>query len=321
MRKRVIALLFIMLICTQLCGFSLSNKKVIIDTEKKPVYEYITADTFLNSIDISEDTAKKKYDDHYLLISGMFESHNASKKSFTIMSRDFRSITCEYDKSFKETLNNYIYKDSIAVYGKCDVSFGKFKINEVKKVIAYQNAKSSEQYYTLDGTFLDKSTASERTLNNNRIKYYIPSSWKSVEKSIREEERGSIEGYQYVLNRLSDSNRSDAESLFVCYFDKKLLKVPDEIKKTEDIEKMIVNNIEGKVDGFPSKEADTYYGSEYQYYLGKYTDLMDVGKGYHTEYVFQKDGNNGIIMYLYLYREPTHISDIMLITRLLEINK
>ena len=304
-----------------MCGAIFSKPKVKIDTEKNPVYEFVTAERFLKAIAVSKDTAEKNYDDKFILISGLFESHDASKKCFTIMNSERKSVTCEYDKTFKGNIDEFIYKDSIAVYGKCNVSFGKFTITDVKKIIRAHDARSSEQYYTIDGTNLDKASATERTLSDGKIKYYIPSTWKSIEKNIYEEELGTIEGYQYVLNRLPDGNKSEPESLFVCYFDKNLLKDAADIKSTEDVEKMMIKNIEGNVGSFPSVSTTTYYDADYKYYLGKYTDIMDIGKGYHTEYVFQKHGNSGIIMYLYLYREPKHISDVMLITRLLDIEK
>lgn len=317
MRKRIVVLLFVM--CSLLCGFALFESKVAIDTEKNPVYAHVTADQFLKSIEISKDTAEKKYDGQYLMISGRFGNHDADQKVFTVMNQDARSVVCEYDKTFSGSFGQFQNQEQIAVYGKCKVLFGKFSITDVKKVTAAPNFKSAEQYFMLDGKTLDKSTATERTLNQGKVKFYIPSAWKSVEKNIQDEQLGSIEGYQYVLNRLSDGKKADAESLFVCYFDKKMLKNPDDIKKTKDVEKQIVMNIEGKVDRFPSRSDTASYGAEYNYYVGKYTDAMDVGKGYHTEYVFQEDGDQGIILYLYLYREAVHISDIMLITRLLEI--
>ena len=320
MRKRLAALLLTAMLCSLLCGFALFEPKVVIDTEKNPVYAHVTADLFLKSIEISKDAAEGKYDKQYLLLSGSFGKHNAEDKEFTILNQDGKAVICEYGKSFKGNFANFQAKDRVAVYGKCSVLFGKFTITDVKKIITAPNVKSAEQYFTLDGNTLDRSTATERTLHDGTVKFYIPSAWKSVEKNIQDEKLGSIEGYQYVLNRLSDGRKEEPESLFVCYFDKELLKNPDDIKKTKDVEKQIAMNIEGKVDRFPSRSESTSYGAEYNYYLGKFTDAMDVGKGYHTEYVFQEDGSRGIILYLYLYRDAVHISDVMLLTRLLEVH-
>ena len=50
---------------------------------------------------------------------------------------------------------------------------------------------------------------------------------------------------------------------------------------------------------FPSANITTYYGARYQYYSGKYQ--RGAGQAYRTEYVFLPDGENGILMFLYLY--------------------
>jgi hypothetical protein len=119
---------------------------------------------------------------------------------------------------------------------------------------------------------------------------------------------------------LKESGDPEPELLFICYFDKKLLKEQGDVAhKARDTEKAIVKNIEGKVTGFfPSKTAYTYYGSTYKYYLGKYSDPAQLGRGYHTEYVFQEDGDRGIIVLLYVYREEKHLSDVMFAARFIE---
>ena len=109
--------------------------------------------------------------------------------------------------------------------------------------------------------------------------------------------------------------------LFICYFDNKTqlsdyLNDSDEI---ELIEKAIVENILGSVGTFPSKEVKTYYGSKYTYYIGSFKSAFDTGSGYHTEFIFQEDGEDGIVVMLYVYKETTHISDVLFVSRFLEI--
>jgi len=93
-----------------------------------------------------------------------------------------------------------------------------------------------------------------------------------------------------------------------------------DIDRLDDVEKLMIQNIENKnsISGFPLKKVKTYYNANYQYYRGNFK--TELGTGYRTEYIFQKAGETGILMYLYLYKEEKNISDIMLITRLLEIN-
>ncbi|MDO5150727.1 MAG: hypothetical protein Q4D76_15260, partial [Oscillospiraceae bacterium] len=229
-------------------------------------------------------------------------------------------IVCSYDKKTALDLSVFKTNERIAVYGKCEYSFKKYKIENVDKVIKPYSVKSSEQYYTLDGTTLDKTTSIRKSLNNNRIHYYIPNNWKNIEYNIIEKDLGNIEGYQYALNQIPESKDSEPESLFVCYFDSNKLKDPNDMKKKENVEKAIIENIEGSVGTFPKEKVKTYYGPTYKYYTGKFTDIYSGSKGYHVEYIFQEVEDRGIVMYVYFYREKRHLSDVMLVTRLLEVD-
>lgn len=316
-RKCKLLLVLIALIMTvQLCGFSFVQPNIAIDTDKYPVYTYVTADDLIN--ELNRDKSLSKYKDKYIVLSGMFE--NRSKDGINVINSESVTIPCSYKKDAGISSDGFSFKDKIAVWGKCTVTFGKLKLTEVKKIVKDPAVRSSETYYTLNGSFLEKSRALERTLNGGTVKYYIPSGWKAVERNIKGQDLGKIDGYQYVLNNLPGNNSGVPESLFVCYFDKSLLLNSSDMTRTNQVEKAIIKNIEGSVGTFPIYKKTTYYGAKYQYYHGVYNDpLMEK---YSTEYVFQADGDRGIVMYLYLYRETeaNHLSDVMLITRLLEIN-
>lgn len=311
-KYRVLFALLILVLSVQLCGFSF-GASIAIDTKKNPIYSYVTADKL--TAEFSKDNKLTKYKNQYIVLSGLFESSN--NKSFTITNSNYESIACKYKKNSGVDISGFDFKENVAVWGKCTVSFGKIKITDVRKVTKAPAVRSAETFFTLDGTFLDKSDSLERTLNGGRIKYYIPSSWETIEKNIVENEIGEIDGYQYVLNKIPGCENEVPESLFVCYFNKDRLAHHDDIKKTNKVEKAIIENIEGSVGIFPTTIQTTYYNAKYQHYCGIYTDQID---NYSTEYVFQTDGDRGIIMYLYLYRESDakHLSDVMLITRLLE---
>lgn len=316
---RIIAVMIILIISIQLCGFATIKPDIAIDTEKHHVYKHITAEDLLSELSADKKNAQNKYKNQYILLSGLFESADSNGNSFSIINSKYESINCVFEKKLNIDTSDYSFMDKVAVYGKCTFSFGKIKFTDVKKIMTAPVVRSTEVFYTLDETSFEKSTSLERTLNEGKVKYYIPSKWKDIEVNISEQGIGSIEGYQYVLNNTPGSSDAVPESFFICYFDKKLLKESADIKNTDSVEKAIIENIDGSVGKFPSYKVNTYYGVNYQYYLGKYTDAMETGKGYHTEYVFQSDGDRGIIMYLYLYRDAKHISDVMITTRLLEI--
>ena len=174
----------------------------------------------------------------------------------------------------------------------------------------------------LDGSSFDKRNANKVTLHNGDVEYYIPAAWTSedIQFNIIDEELGTMEGYQYRLNKL-EANDSYPESLFICYFDNKtqLADYLNDAEETELIEKAIVYNIIGEKNIKSSKKGlDTYYGSEYDYYLGSYTAKFH---GYNTEFIFQADGEDGIVVMLYVYKETKHLSDVLFVSRFLKINQ
>lgn len=316
---KLLALLLVPLFVAGLCGFVFPKPDIAVDTERDHVYLHITVETLLDEFSENSKNAKEKYKDKYLLVSGVFESANT--KGFSIIninSKNYDSIDCTFIKNLKLDVSDHSFKDKVAVYGRCRYSSGKVKLVDVEKIIDAPSVRTSETYFTLDGTSLDKSAALERTLNDGKVKFYIPEKWKDIEVNISEEGIGSIDGYQYVLNKTRGSSDAEPESLFVCYLGADKLRHVQDMKNTNGVEKAIIENIEGSVGKFPACKTTTYYGAKYQYYQGKYNDKTEIGKGYRTEYIFQKDGDNGIIMFLYLYREEKHLSDVLIAARLLE---
>lgn len=324
-KKNCIFIVFLVLIYTQLCGFSFNNTVVAIDTEKNHIYKYTTVDSVSNDFNTDEKQASSRYDNNYYLMSGTISSMKKKGEGFVLIGSDSSNeVECSCEKSIRsDVLAYYDYKDTVSVYGKMKVDpIDKERHLEVAKIVnAPTSIKSADLYYTLDGDTFDYSSATQRTLANGRVEYYIPSKWTKVEHNIIDEDLGIIEGYQYVLNKTPGEGNAEPESLFVCYFDKKLLKEVNDINELEDVEKVIINNIDENVGKFPAKEKKTYYGADYKYYIGTYRDALDGQKGYKTEYVFQEDKGNGVVMYLYVYREPKYLSDVMFVTRFLTLNQ
>ena len=321
--KKGCTVLFVILMCLPLCSFIWANSGYAIDTEKNHVYSYMTAKDLTAQVNADERSAYSYYDDRYLLLSGEFEQIKPNN-GFTILVGDgnYTSVQCQIKTNTSIDLNKYGFRDKIAVYGKCNIDtvFHKVSLTEVEKIISVPSVKSPDTYFTLDGTNMDRTSSLQRTLHGGRIKYYIPSYWEKVEADIQGNGLGNIEGYQYVLNRSNGSKDTIPESLFVCYFDCKtqLTDRPDiDLFNKKNIEKLIIRNINGDASSLSDKTINTYYGAVYDYYLCRYSDPINLD-GYRTEYIFQQYGNEGLVMYMYLYREPKHISDIILVTRLLE---
>lgn len=323
-KKSIVFVLLMVVIASQLCGFTFFNASVAIDTEKNHVYKYLTVDSVNADFAKDEKQASSKYNNNYYLLSGTISSMTEKGDSFTLKGiNPTEEVECSCKKNIRSSVLGYAdYKDTVAVYGEMKVDLiDKERHLEVEKVVKAPTAiKSADTYFSFNGDTFDVSTGTKRTLANGRVEYFIPSKWKGIEHSIIDENLGIMEGYQYVLNKTSGEKQAEPESLFICYFDKKLLKESDDIKELKDVEKLIISNIEGDVGRFPAKEQTSYYGVNYKYYLGSYKDALDAGKGYRTEYVFQEDKGNGIVMFLYVYREPNYLSDVMFVTRFLTIS-
>ena len=314
--KRIIISLSVLLMGLQLCGFApFNNTEVDIDTVKNKVYKYVTVDTMVNDFD--------NYSNGYYLLTGTIESIGKKGDSITIYGSDKNSIIeCPCGKEVRDDVLSYKAGDKVALYGQVSVGlFDKERHLKVEKIIeAPKDIKSNDFYYTLAGNTFDYSKSSVRTLANGRVEYRIPFNWNEIELDIKENGLGTIEGYQYVLNRLPGNESEVPETLFVCYFDKNLLKNKSDINNIKEVEKAIICNIEGDVDRFPVKSVSTYYNQKYKYYKGKYENKLDTN-GYRTEYIFLDDGSNGIVMFLYVYREPEDIDDIIFVTRFLQIGE
>ncbi|MBR5508692.1 MAG: hypothetical protein IKV59_01415 [Lachnospiraceae bacterium] len=318
-KKKITALILSICVCFSLCGAGwFDQTKVVIDMENNVIYKYYTADDLILEFSNNFKAAKEQYNDAYILLSGKVENIEKNGKYISIT-----GIECSCDKDLRSTALTYQKGNSIALFGQISIGTFDKKIRlKTEKIIRVPaGVKSKDTWFLLDGTSFDKVNAKKVLLDNGKVEYYIPPSWKTVEHDIKEEELGLLEGYQYVLNQVPGSSYSTPESLFVCYFDNKL-HLSDYLNdsgETELIEKAIVKNILGNVGKFPSKEVKTYYSKEYTYYSGAFKNAFETGTGYHTEFLFQADGEEGIVMIVYVYKETKHISDILFLTRFLEL--
>ena len=312
------------------CGANwFDSAKVTIDTEKNRIYQYHTIDEVGAEFAADEDTAKEKYLGAYVLLSGKIAKIEKDGKSMEVsgLTDTAQTIQCSIDKSLRPIALEHKVNDSVAIYGKLSVGLFDKKVRlNVEKIVQVPTViKSDEVYFLLDGTVFDKTDAEKVTLDEGNIAYYIPRIWtgEEIQHNIVEEELGIIEGYQYVLNKIPGSSDTIPESLFVCYFDnqKLLADYQNDSDETELIEKAIVANILGEVKNFPTKEVKTYYGAEYTYYAGVFKNALETGTGYHAEFIFQKDGEDGIVMFLYVYKDTKHLGEVLFLSRFLEIGE
>nr|MCR5720165.1 hypothetical protein [Lachnospiraceae bacterium] len=225
-------------------------------------------------------------------------------------------IRCEFGGNDKLALNEKIRAQGTFRYSLVDGGL----IFHVAKVWKTDEEINENLYCDIEGNSYDKTLLNKRTLNEGNINFYIPPAWESVEHDIVAEDLGIMEGYQYTLNEMPHSASATPESFFVCYFNNDLLKNLSDRTKTKAVEKAIIRNIlnkgNSKLEKFPLKDKTTHYGENYRYYQDSYNTLL--GEGYHTEFIFTSYDSDGVIVYIYLYKEPVHKNDIFFVMRMLE---
>lgn len=326
MKKKIITVLLVLCMCFSLCGAGWFNTtKVTVDTESNYVYDQCTADEILSEFAANGRAAKDKYQGMPVLLTGKVVKVGSNGKNMLITGTTVTKMSIEAtcDKSLRQAAMQYRAGDSVTVYGRVVVNI--FNNDVYLTVDKFSDtpvsATSNDMYYLLDGTAFDKKNATRETLQGGSVEYYVPTPWmnKKIRHNVKDENLGTMEGYQYVLNKLNPSDPVP-ESLFVCYFDNSAqLAFAGDSDETKLIEKAIVENILGSVGLFPTKKVSTYYGAEYNYYDGVYKSALEAGDGYRCEFIFQADGEEGIVVILYVYREAKHLKDVLFLTRFLEV--
>ena len=324
-RKRITAILITLCMCLSFIGAGwFSGAKVVVNTEENKVYQYRTADEIISDFKTDSKAAKEKYDNQPVLLSGKVEEVGKDGKNMEItgLNNTSLSIECTYSKELRSIAKTYQAGTGVALYGTLEVGLlGKVHLDVDKITTKPASALSSDMYYLLNGTEYNKRNATKVSLNQGYVEYHVPSSWVNdkIQHNIKAEKLGTMEGYQYVLNKLNPADPVP-ESLFVCYFDNNTqLAYASDANETKLIEKAIVENILGSVGIFPTKKVTTYYGTEYNYYDGIFKNAMEAGEGYRCEFIFQADEDDGIVVVLYVYREARHVEDVVFLTRFLEV--
>ena len=325
-KKRMIAIIAVFCACLTLSGAGWFNTaKVTVDIENNYVYQQCTAQELLSAFAANEKAARNIYQGAPVLLTGEVARVGNGGKYIMVAGTEAAhgTIECAFDKSLRTVAKQYRAGDKVAVYGRVIVNMfnGDIYLAADKITTLPVAATSNDMYYLLNGTSFDKQNAAKETIQNGQVEYYVPTAWtgKKIRHKVKEENLGTMEGYQYVLNKL-DAQNPVPESVFVCYFDNKTqLGYAGDADETKLIEKAIVENILGSVGSFPTKKVTTYYDAEYNYYDGVFKNALEAGEGYRCEFIFQADGEDGIVVVLYVYREAKHVDDLLFLMRFLEV--
>ena len=175
---------------------------------------------------------------------------------------------------------------------------------------------------TLDASKSVEAPADGKKLEigNTAVTFTVPEPWTAVC-----EETGNAEGYQFRLNEISGSYRTEPEQLYIFYFDpEKYLADLSERSETKKIERAIVKNIlpdeETGILDFPEKtikRAGKVF-KKYSYYMTDYKDQS--GKRHNVEFVFLPSKNGEIICVVYVFNTSDHKDEAISLLQSIRIN-
>lgn len=150
--------------------------------------------------------------------------------------------------------------------------------------------------------------------------FRIPGSWSEVC-----EKMDNAHGYQFKLNEIDGSFRTEPEQLYIFYFDceKYLadLSGRQNIKKTERaIVKNILPDDQMRLIEFPTKtiKRDGKLFKKYSYYVTGYKDPR--GKRHNVEFVFLPSKDGDIICVVYLFDTSDHKKEAISLLQSIKIN-
>ena len=323
-KKLLISLLLLGLMFT-FTGALFISSKVVLDTQRYVLYRNYTADEVIKSFGANKAGAQNEFKNSKVAVLGKVSSLAIGNVGFGLGALDdkYQSvIECSsVDLDVLEDFKGLKVGDRVLVYG--EVSGGLLGSPTNMRVEAVQKSdeepKNKDIFSIIDGADIDSANMNTYEIAN-KVAFKAPATWKAVAHDIEGEELGTIPGYQFKLNEIRGSQTTNPESFFVCYFDNDLLQNAADKSKTNQIEEAIIRNVlkTDEVKGFPLKKVNTYYDTTYQYYQDAYQDKM--GNGYHMEFVFEADDTDGVVVYLYVYKTPLHLEEVMATMRFLEIN-
>ncbi len=318
MKRPYIYLLISIAAILFLTGFDFFNDPRELDPHSRVVYR---------STDIAGvigDIGRGEKDPNYA-VSGKIDNIGKKYDVFRITGSKDEVIECRTSEiAVKNAVADLSNGDTVTVYGefrKNLIGGGiSGKILDIKK----GEIEKGDGILISGGKIYNSENTRKETIVNKRnngsdiVTFRVPKDWERVEKEL-DSKGDHIYGYQYRLNRIRGS--AVPESLYVFYFDyNKNLTDKSRYDEKEKIEAAIVRNILSKKDAgkCPESVVTSPYGPVYHYYDDKYESGDDV---YHLEFVFRSNGQRGMLVYMYIYRLPERVDEIMYVMRTTEIKE
>ena len=327
-RKKRIKSLLTCILCLALvqpllCGYTFFREVATLEVNDKKenyIYRICDIDDIHSELTTNKNKAVEAYNGRRCVFTGKIDLILENNMEFTLTSqKNVRVDARVIDPQLAMKIGDLQVGDTVKIYGRLmiDIMFGNAISVDVEEInTTALSVDTSADYEFISGKKYNNSLTTARTLGAGRMKYHIPNEWSSVESKLE-----GIEGYQYKLNEISSTYKTEPEQVYLFYFsNEKYLNNQSDKGETKSIEMAIIKNIlKGEnVSYFSIKTMTSDYGRIYQYYdSNSFVDQQK--KGHNVEFVFTPAGSDGIACIMYVYNESHHKEDILYVMREMEV--
>lgn len=316
--KKIISV--ILIVATFLISSGSIFATAALDVQNNPenfIYTSYSIDTMQSDAKNNNAKADVRYSLKRVATVGSIDSKSSSNNKLVLKSESGSRIDITVrDKDLIAKVGDMKTGDKVKVLGLATLkglASKEVTINAEAIRMVTSLAIEDGAYEFKSGKSFSEKQAQERSLGKGTMKYKIPAEWAEVEKKLE-----NIEGYQYKLNEIASTYATEAEQIYVFYFDnEQYLQTQNDRSKTKPIERAIIENILRGENPYIIYSMTADYGREFQFYDAK-TFIDFNRKGHNVEFVFSPAGDKGICCYMYVYNNSVHREDILFSMRTLE---
>lgn len=311
MKKKVRALIILLIGTLLLSGAGFSHNDSVIKTDEKPLYKVCT----------SEDMASwGSLEGRNVAFAAKVVSVENNLKKLKVSSEN---LEIEVNLKAKTSARA---GDSVVVYGSmdsgktCKITSGQIEVTKDTDLLGdfcFYHPTGEERLFYYEDDMVSHEVG-------GRIVYQTPASWDYVKSEDEKIFHPDLDGDCYFLNVLTGNKNTETFMVFFFDYNDGWLKYDSDKKETNGVERAIISNICKEEESelswkgykhftfWANTEKSNNNGYEYKYYVGEYKDSI-------VEFVF-KECSDGIAVMIYAYTGKTaNERDVLYLLQTLEI--
>ena len=322
-KNRVFITISLLLTAILLCGGSspFSSNEPRLTPDNNIIYEKVLIPSVAITLKEDFEAGKARYEGHDIVCTVKLKEP-LDDETLIVYSPENQTSSIKVNLKEKADYSNVEPNSDIKIYGKIHVGKESKPEISIDADHTYINASSTiYDYEFYDGKKYNTRDTEAVSLAGGKVKYYVPSSWKTVE---RNDPIGVDAGCGkcYFLNALKNS--STVECFCIFYFDiSKYVTFESDFSKTKQIEVSIIKNIlpdifsgmnglrTVPIVSFPQKSVDASYGRSYEYFTAPYNN-------HDVEFVFTPTEDGLCVMTYIYFNDYSSRQDILYLMRTLE---